>query len=473
MNWISYLKVTVPLLVLLGLVGYNLSTTAVGQETPSVETAAEEAVPEEAVAEEGTEAAEAPSETAVLAFALDNVTLFICAVLVLFMQAGFAMLEAGLNTAKTTVNILSKNLMDLAVGVLLFFVVGYGLMYPGEFNGYFGFAQVGIGEFDGNAGSGALHPQVDFLFQVAFAATAATIVSGAVAGRMKFGAYLVYSAVLTGLIYPISGSWKWGAGWLDQMGFYDFAGSIVVHAVGGFAGLAGAIVLGPRLGRFGGNGKSTPIPGHNLTFAALGVFILWVGWYGFNPGSQLVFSTVDDASAMMLIATNTTLAPAAGALACLVLAWMLFGKPDLTMGLNGALGGLVGITANCDSVTNMNALVIGAVAGGLVLLGVVLLEKLRIDDPVGAFPVHGLAGVWGGIATGIFGGHNLTVQIIGSLVIPVWAFVTMFGVFFTLKLVGCLRVSPQEESVGLDISEHGMRAYTAENLVGTPAPSPA
>lgn len=454
-------------LLLLGLLSFSCGLPVMAQEeAPTAEVEATET-------EEAEEEA-APPTNAVLAFALDNVTLFVCAVLVLFMQAGFAMLEAGLNTAKTTVNILSKNLMDLAVGVLLFFVVGYGIMYPGDFNGYFGFAQVGIAEFDeASAASGVLHPQVDFLFQVAFAATAATIVSGAVAGRMKFGAYLVYSALLTGLIYPISGAWKWGGGFLDAMGFYDFAGSIVVHAVGGFAGLAGAIVIGPRLGRFAenGKGKASPIPGHNLTFAALGVFILWVGWYGFNPGSQLVFSTTGDASAMMLIATNTTLAPAAGAIACLILAWAIFGKPDLTMGLNGALGGLVGITANCDSVTNIEALVIGGVAGAIVLLGVILLEKLKIDDPVGAFPVHGLAGIWGGLATGIFGGHPMVAQVIGSLVIPVWAFVTMFIVFYALKLAGFLRVSAEEETLGLDVSEHGMRAYTGESLPSVPSPA--
>lgn len=439
---------------------------AVGQE------ADEAAV--EAPAEEAAEEAAEPAPADVLAFALDNITLFVCAVLVLFMQAGFGMLEAGLNTAKHTVNILCKNLMDLSVGVILYFFVGYGLMYPGFAEGslgIFAFAGPMISDFDiAGAAGGVLHPQVDFLFQVAFAATAATIVSGAVAGRMKFGAYLVYSAVLTGLIYPISGSWKWGGGWLDQMGFYDFAGSVVVHAVGGFAGLAGAIVLGPRLGRFTKEGKSTPIPGHNLTFAALGVFILWIGWYGFNPGSQLVFSTAGDLSAFVLIATNTTLAPAAGAVICMVLAWMVFGKPDLTMGLNGALGGLVGITANCDSVTNIEALIIGGVAGFIVLGGVMLLDKLRIDDPVGAFPVHGLAGMWGGIATGIFGGFNIGVQVLGSLVIPAWAFGTMLVLFVILKAVGFLRVSPEEEQAGLDISEHGMQAYGGSD---SSFPSPA
>jgi Amt family ammonium transporter len=405
--------------------------------------------------------AEAATPTDELAFAFNNVVLFLCAVLVIFMQAGFGMLEAGLNTAKSTVNILCKNLMDLSIGVLLFFFVGYGLMYPGfadgEGNEFFGFAGSMIPAYDGVS---ALHPQVDFLFQVAFAATAATIVSGAVAGRMKFGAYLVYSAVLTGLIYPISGSWKWGYGWLHDMGFHDFAGSIVVHAVGGFAGLAGAIVLGPRIGRFSNDGRSTPIPGHNLTFAALGVFILWVGWYGFNPGSQLAFATTSDASAVMLVATNTTLAPAAGCAVCMFLAWLIYGKPDLTMGLNGALGGLVGITANCDCVTNLEALAIGSVAGALVLVGVILLDKMKIDDPVGAWPVHGLAGLWGGIATGIFGeGHSLQPQLIGSLVIAAWSFGTMFVLFSVLKAIGFLRVSAEDESVGLDISEHGMQAY--------------
>lgn len=248
---------------------------------------------------------------------------------------------------------------------------------------------------------------------------------------------------------------------MHDMGFHDFAGSIVVHALGGFAGLAGAIVLGPRLGRFSSDGRSTPIPGHNLTFAALGVFILWVGWYGFNPGSQLAFATVSDVSAVMLVATNTTLAPAAGCCMCLLLAWLIYGKPDLTMGLNGALGGLVGITANCDCVSNIEALIIGGVAGALVLIGVILLDKLKIDDPVGAWPVHGVAGLWGGIAVGIFAEeHSLQTQIIGSVVIAAWSFGTMFILFSVLRAIGFLRVGAEEETVGLDISEHGMQAYS-------------
>ncbi len=414
--------------------------------------------------------AEEPAVTAEqdLAYTLNTLVMFLCAVLVIFMQAGFAMLEVGLNAAKNTVNILSKNVMDLAVGVLLFAAIGFGLMYPGsDYEGkWFGFGGSGIMGWGGDAmdaaqvdATGDYSPSADFLFQVAFAATAATIVSGAVAGRMRFGAYLVYSAVLTGFIYPISGMWKWGGGWLDAMGFQDFAGSVVVHAVGGFAGLAGAIVLGPRLGRFV-NGKSIPMPGHNLAFAALGVFILWVGWYGFNPGSQLTYAGAANANITAYIAVTTTLAAAAGAVGATIFAWMLFKKPDLTMGLNGALAGLVGITANCDQVELWSATVIGAVAGVLVVAGVMLLDKIKIDDPVGAWPVHGLCGVWGGIATGIFGSSaTLSTQLIGTAVISAWAFSTMFVLFLILKAVGVLRVSAEDEQSGLDVSEHGMQAY--------------
>lgn len=408
-------------------------------------------------------------------YAIDNAVLFLCAVLVLLMQAGFAMLEVGLNSAKNTVNILSKNLMDLSVGALLFFVIGFAIMYPASYSGggvqlipgVFEIGGVGIYE-----GTGTINRHVDFFFQVVFAATAATIVSGAVAGRMKFGSYLVYSALLTGLIYPISGFWLWGGGWLAELGFKDFAGSLVVHAVGGFAGLAGAIVLGPRLGRFV-KGKSIPMPGHNLALATLGAFILWVGWYGFNPGSQLSFQSASDINATMLIAVNTTLSPAAGAVIAMLVAWLLFKKPDLTMAINGALAGLVGITANCNAVTNFEAIIIGSVAGVLVVGGILLLDKLKIDDPVGAWPVHGLCGIWGGVAYGIFGDAHLGVQIIGCLAICSWAFVTMFGLFLALKAMGILRVSPEEEMEGLDASEHGMHAYPPSLAADSFGTSPA
>lgn len=448
-------------------------TVLLAQESGSAPDAAAETPAEEKEEEKDpVDAAwEGIPENTQMWYAIGNIMLFVCAVLVLFMQAGFSMVEAGFNASKNTVNILFKNVMDLCVGALLFWIVGYNLMYPYATedeakagNHYFAFSGPFAAETVETSaipeiGAASLDPQVSFLFQVAFAATAATIVSGAVAGRMKFSAYLIYSALLTGLIYPISGMWKWGYGWLHQMGFADFAGSLVVHAVGGFAGLAGAIVLGPRIGRFSSDGKPQAMPGHNLAIAALGVFILWVGWYGFNPGSQLDFSSAKNIGATMLIAVNTTLAAAAGGFVATMVSWVLFKKPDLSMGLNGILAGLVGITANCDCVTNMESVIIGAVAGGLVVGGILLLDKLRIDDPVGAWPVHGLCGVWGGIATGIFGGHDLGVQLLGSLVIPLWAFVTMFAVFMALKAVGMLRVSPEEEAKGLDITEHGMHAY--------------
>ena len=445
------------------------------------EESAESAVTEEVIATETREVveAEAPAEAGLsfeeeTTYTINTLIMFICAVLVLFMQAGFAMLEVGLNAAKNTINILFKNVMDLSIGVLLFLFIGYGLMYPGaDYAGkWFGFSGSSFVERDAAAPNldAGWSNSADFLFQVAFAATAATIVSGAVAGRMKFGAYLVYSAILTGLIYPISGMWKWGGGALAEWGFADFAGSVVVHAVGGFAGLAGAIALGARLGRFTKDGKSIPIPGHNIAFAALGVFVLWVGWYGFNPGSQLTYAGAANAEATTYIALTTTIAAAAGAMVAMIVAWSLFKKPDVTMALNGVLAGLVGITANCDQVTQVGALVIGGVAGALVVAGIVLLDKLKIDDPVGAFPVHGMCGVWGGIATGLLGtaipegmtrGGYIWVQCLSTAIICAWAFGTMLCVFYALKALGFLRVSPEEEQAGLDVSEHGMHAYPA------------
>lgn len=406
---------------------------------------------------------------AVNAYAIDNLFLFICAVLVLFMQAGFALVESGLNAAKNTVNILFKNMMDLGIGVMLFYFIGYGLMYPGDAfsGGWFGFGGFGISAESPGAAAGNLHPAVDFLFQVAFAATAATIVSGAVAGRMKFEAYLIYSAVLTAFVYPISGMWKWGAGWLDAMGFYDFAGSLVVHALGGFAGLAAAIVLGPRIGRFNADGTPNALPGHNLALSTLGVFILLIGWFGFNPGSQLAIAGADNTDIVMIIATNTLLAAAAGSVLAMLFAWLLFKKPDLTMAMNGLLGGLVGITANCDSVNYNEALIIGGVAGILVVLGVKMLDSLKIDDPVGAWPVHGLNGIWGGLATWIFGGHPMVAQIVGSIAIPLWGFATMFILFSILKAIGMLRVSRDDEMKGLDISEHEEEAYYGFDIFTT------
>lgn len=411
-------------------------------------------------------------DDAMNAYSIDNLLLFLAAVLVIFMQAGFAMVEVGLNSSKNAVNILFKNAIDFCLGVLMFYFIGYGLLYPGaDYAGkYFGFTapsfeaevttseiMAGFSTADGTLRK--LHPQVDFLFQAAFCATAATIVSGAVAGRLKFSAYLIYTVFLTGLIYPVVGMWKWGGGWLGEMGFHDFAGSLVVHACGGFAGLAGAILLGPRIGRFSAAGKPIPIPGHNLTLATLGVFVLLIGWYGFNPGSQLAFSGSANVAAVSKIAVNTTLAACAGGLVGMALSWIMFGKPDLTMCLNGILGGLVGITANCDCVSNHSAMIIGVVAGVLVVFAILALDKLKIDDPVGAFPVHGVCGVWGGIAAAAFGGKDLTAQITGSIAIPVFAFAAMMLVFGILKAIGLFRVPAEEEIKGLDIIEHGMSAY--------------
>ncbi len=411
-------------------------------------------------------------------YAIDNLFLLLGAILVILMQPGFAMVECGFNAAKNAVNILFKNVMDLCIGCILYFLFGYGIMYGDAIlGGFMGWGGMGIGAVGGDMAAGSLTPQCDFLFQVAFAATAATIVSGAVAGRLKFSAYLTYSAVLTGLVYPISGFWKWGGGFLDQMGFYDFAGSGLVHAVGGFAGLAGAIVLGPRIGKFSADGKPRGMPGHNLPLAALGVFLLWIGWYGFNPASQLAIVGKANTEAVMLIAVNTTLAAAAGGILAMLTTWFIHKKPDLTMALNGILAGLVGITANCDGVTNVEALVIGIVAGILVVLGVKLLDAIKVDDPVGAWPVHGLCGIWGLIACAIFGDGsywgeaangalygNWIAQIAGAVLVPLWAFGTMFVLFSILKKFNALRVSPEEELRGLDIGEHGEEAYSGFQL---------
>lgn len=399
-----------------------------------------------------------------LTYAVNNFALFICAVLVLFMQAGFALVELGFNSSKNVVNIMFKNFIDMALGVMIYWAFGFSLMYGASqlIPGFVAWGGFGVSEV--GTGLEGLNPQVNFLFQVAFAATAATIVSGAVAGRIKFSAYLVYTVFISALIYPISGHWQWGGGWLYQMGFHDFAGSLVVHAVGGFAGLAGAIVLGPRIGRFAKDAPKHVFAPHNYAFAGLGVFILWIGWYGFNPGSQLAFVGAANTDAVMLIAVNTTLAAAAGAVVALFLSWFMLKRPDLGSALNGSLAGLVAITASCDAVTNVESMVIGGIGGILVILATMLLEKLKIDDPVGAWPVHGVGGLWAGIATAIFGGYSLTTQLIGSLTIAAWAFVTCFILFSILKAMGQLRVSPEEEEVGLDLTEHGTEAYSLTGL---------
>ncbi|MDX1948430.1 MAG: ammonium transporter [Pirellulaceae bacterium] len=483
-------------------------TPAPTAETPKEESKAEPAAAtEEKKEEEAAAPAPAGDPTPPLTeinYAIDNIVLFLCAVLVIFMQAGFALVETGLNAAKNAVNIMFKNYMDFVIGTLLFFVVGYGVMYPSMFTadsktvlipGWLEFG--GFGVPNPHPGTAAMptasamhpfHPMAFFLFQLAFCATAATIVSGSVAGRIQFKSYLIYTAFITGVVYPISGMWMWGGGWLYTMGFKDFAGSVVVHTVGGMAGLAGAIALGPRIGKFV-NGKPMAMPGHNLPFAALGVFILLIGWYGFNPGSQLAFTGAINTDTVSLVAVNTTLAACTGSFMGMVTSWVLFKKPDLTMALNGGLAGLVGITANCNIVTNGSSLVIGAIAGVLVVLAVIALDKVKVDDPVGAFPVHGVCGMWGGIASGLFydpklmetamlagaGPMSLTTQVIGTLAIGGWSLGLSLGLFFALKALGLLRVHAEEEIAGLDISEHGMYAYPQQlvALESTPGMSGA
>lgn len=412
----------------------------------------------------------------------DLLWLVVAGILVFFMQAGFAMLESGLTRAKNAVNVISKNLIDLAFGALVFWAFGYALMYGTDGNGFVGwdsgllFMAVSDHADDPSSSAG-------WFFQMVFAATAATIVSGAVAERTKLVAYVVISIALTGVLYPITGHWIWGeGGWLGAAGMRDFAGSTVVHSVGAWAGLAGAFVVGPRLGKFNEDGTSNGIPGHNLPMAALGTFILWFGWYGFNAGSTLAM--VDG---IPHVVVTTTLAAAAGAVAGLVTSWILHPKkPNLGMALNGSLGGLVGITAGCASVSATSAVVIGAVAGLVVYGGTTFVEKmLKIDDPVGAISVHGIAGAWGTLAIGLFGERAIDmrywdegtaisdglffgggVEQLGVQALGVAAvFVFTLGLSLTCmlalhRLVG-MRVSAEVEHQGLDLSEHGHPAYTA------------
>ncbi len=385
----------------------------------------------------------------------------IAAALVFFMQAGFAMVEAGFTRAKNAVNILMKNLMDFSMGSLIYWAIGFGLMFGASATGWFGTSSFFLADFTPDGDPWVL---AFWMFQVVFAATAATIVSGAMAERTKFTGYLLYSIFVCGLIYPIFGSWAWGSlykgsGWLEGLGFIDFAGSTVVHSVGGWAALAGAIVLGPRLGKYKPDGSIRPIPGHNMPLAALGVFILWLGWFGFNPGST---TTADKSIAMIFV--NTNLAAATGAVFALLASWFKFGKPEVSMSLNGALAGLVGITAGCANVSPLSAVIIGAVAGILVVFSVLLMDKIKIDDPVGAVSVHGVCGAWGTLAAGIFNIGGTSAQIIGVQLLGigacfVWTFVTALIMFKLIDKTVGLRVSPEEETEGLDSMEHAGNAY--------------
>lgn len=391
----------------------------------------------------------------------DFVWTLVAAFMVFFMQAGFAMVEAGFTRAKNAVNIIMKNLMDMSLGAIAYWAIGFALMFGVSKTGWFGTTGFFLSDYAADKDPWTL---AFWMFQVVFAATAATIVSGAMAERTKFVSYLLYSVVISAVIYPIFGSWAWGSlykgsGWLEGLGFIDFAGSTVVHSVGGWAALAGAIVIGPRIGKYV-NGKAKAMPGHSLTLGALGVFILWFGWYGFNAGSTTAAST-DTA----LIAVNTTLAACAGAFGAMVISWIKFKKPDATMTLNGALAGLVGITAGCANVEPGSAILIGIIAGIIVVLSVVFVDQvLKIDDPVGAVSVHGVCGAWGTLAAGLFNSGGVTAKIIGVQLLGIgaaflWVFPTAFILFKVINATVGLRTSAEEELEGLDIGEHGLAAY--------------
>ncbi|HED00742.1 MAG TPA: ammonium transporter [Proteobacteria bacterium] len=385
----------------------------------------------------------------------------VAAALVFFMQAGFAMVETGFTRAKNAVNIMMKNLMDFVMGSLAYWMVGFALMFGATTTGWFGTTGFFLSDFAPGKDPWVL---AFWMFQVVFAATAATIVSGAMAERTKFSAYLVYSVVVSAFIYPIFGSWAWGGlfhggGWLEKLGFIDFAGSTVVHSMGGWLSLAGAMVLGPRIGKYTPEGKVSAIPGHNIPLAALGVFILWLGWFGFNPGSTTAANTD-----IALIFVNTNLAAAAGGLLAMLTAWVMFGKPDVGMSLNGVLAGLVAITSPCATVTPLSAIIIGAVGGVLVVFAVLFFDRIKIDDPVGAISVHGVNGAWGTLAAGIFniGGTSaklIGVQLLGIGAAFIWAFGTGFILFKVIEKTMGLRVTPEEEMEGLDFGEHGATAY--------------
>jgi len=422
------------------------------------------------------QAPQAPT-TGDLKIAADTLWVVITAALVFFMNAGFAMLETGLCRAKNAVNILAKNVIVFAVASLAFWAVGFGLMFGNGtpwigLNGWFVMG-ADNSPATGDAYSGVFSAlnwtgvplEAKFFFQLVFAGTAATIVSGAVAERIKFLSFIVFSFIIVAFLYPITGHWIWGGGWLQSMGFVDFAGSTVVHSVGGWAALMGAMILGPRIGKYGKNGEVHPIPGHHMGYAVIGTFILWLGWFGFNPGSTMAA----DAAAIARIAINTSMAAAAGAVVATFVSWAKSGKPDLSMILNGSLAGLVAITAPCNNVTMPASILIGAIGGVLVVYGVALFDKLKIDDPVGALSVHLINGMWGTLSVGLFstttgvfygfGFGAVGVQALGIASVGVFTVIAAGIAFALIKAVMGLRVSAAEEVEGLDIGEHGMEAY--------------
>lgn len=400
-------------------------------------------------------------------FTANNVWMLVATCLVFIMHLGFATLEAGFVQRKNVVNILFKNTMILSIGLLTYCFVGFNLMYPGaDFaGGFFGFSGFGLSMPEGDAGaieyaSGGYTYWTDFIFQGMFAATAATIVSGAVAERIKLNAFLIFAVLLVSFSYPITGMWQWGGGWLKAAGFYDFAGSTLVHAMGGFAALAAVLVLGPRSGKYMADGRIKPIPGHSMPLAAMGVFLLWFGWFGFNGGSVLSANPV----AVSLVFVTTALAAAAGAIGAFFASYFLFKTHDLSMVLNGILGGLVGITAGADQMGPTAAILIGFIAGVIIPFSVSFFDKIKIDDPVGATSVHLVCGIWGTLAVGIFGNmasmKQLWIQFYGVAAVGAFTFVFAFVVMYVLKVTMGIRVSEEEEASGLDMGEHDMHAYS-------------
>ncbi|MDR1783776.1 MAG: ammonium transporter [Dysgonamonadaceae bacterium] len=448
------------------------------QDTTSVDLPVEEtiiaAVGEESPSCCGGEAAISAAED--IGISLDTVWMLLAAMLVFFMQPGFALVEAGFTRTKNTSNILMKNFLDFSLGSLLFFFIGFGVMFGSDGAGFIGMPNFGDLSFLDNG----LPTEGFLVFQTVFCATAATIVSGAMAERTKFHMYLVYTVLISLFVYPVSGHWTWGGGflmaeggWLENLTgatFHDFAGSTIVHSVGGWIALVGAAILGPRIGKYGKDGKSKAIPGHNLTIAALGVFILWFGWFGFNPGSQLAASGEENRVAISHVFLTTNLAACAGGFFALLTAWFKYGKPSLSLTLNGVLAGLVGITAGCDAVSPVGSIIIGAVCGILMVFSVDFIERvLKIDDPVGASSVHGVCGLAGTLLTGLLaldgglfygGGASLFLaQLVGALIVGIWAAGMGFIIFKALDSVWGIRVPKRVEEEGLDIYEHGETAY--------------
>ena len=408
------------------------------------------------------------------AFVFNTFSFLVHGVLVMFMAAGFAMLESGLVRTKNTAAICLKNIALYSIAGLLYYILGYSLMYT-DVSGYIGSLSLFYDPSDAEVALKAAEeatPEMvaavvdngysvmsDWFFQMVFVATAASIVSGTVAERVKLWPFLIFVVVLTGIIYPIQGSWTWGGGWLSEMGFSDFAGSTIVHSVGGWAALTGAIIIGARKGKYGPNGQVQPIPGANLPLATLGTFILWFGWFGFNGGSQLALGSALDAAAIAIVYVNTNLAAAGGVVAAMIGSQLLYGKVDLTMALNGAIAGLVSITAGPDLDSHILSVIIGAIGGVLVVFAIPMLDKLKIDDVVGAISAHLVAGIWGTLAVGIFGGGDIVTQVIGIIAIGVFTIVTSSVVWFALKFTMGLRVDEEDEVNGLDRSELGMEAY--------------